>query len=240
MKSQKGFISIAFISIFPLLVAAAFATYFSYSFLKSDLAVLNVCRSEQLETHNQVAKQLKKLLGMNSSAIKLRLREKLAEQKLLLAMASGNPIAIAAAETHLAHVKALRLKLAFRQNVAIQSANTNLKIATYQISNSLKREWGKHMQQMAPWISSRLEIQPSPTPLLAIRPDFPDIAPVYEPVPNFEEQQSWVHSWQLQLEVKSLHFNGRFQRSCSTSLYQDKSDWIGRLKGGRYLSKPLF
>jgi len=240
MKSQKGFVTVAFLSIFPLLITAAFATYFCYSFLKSDLAALNTCRSEQLETHNQVAKELKKLLRMNPKAVKLRIQEKLAEQKLLLAITSGNPIAIAAAEVRLAQVKTLRLKLAFRQKVAIQSANTKLKIATYQISDSIKKAWNKHMQPMTPWISSRLEIRQPHTPLLAVRPDFPDIAPVYEPVPNFEELQSWVHSWQLQLEIKSLHFNGRFQRSCATSLYLNKGDWLGRLKGGKHSSKHLF
>ncbi len=237
MKSDRGFVTIAFLSIFPLLVIAGFATLLYYSILKSDLTILNICRAQQLQIHNQVGLDLKKLLKMNPTAIKLRASEKLAEQQLQLAIASGNPYLIAAAETRLAYIKGLRLKLAFRQNTTIQSANTKLRMATPQIANLIKQGWYKQMSALSPWITNHIDIERPQIPTLAVRPDISDIAPAYEPLPHFEDLQSWVHSWQLQLEIKKLQFHGRLKRSCSTSLYQKESEWVSRLKVDKFSSK---
>lgn len=239
MKSEKGFATILLLTLAPVLVAGGLVVLFCFSFLKSDMAVLNICRAEQLQVQNQVGKTLTKLLALNPKARKLRASEKLARTKLQWALSIGNPYAVAAAEARLLQVQLQRQALALRQKALIQSANLRFSMAAPQLSRNLALEWRKHNAPLQPWMHSSLRIVSSKVPQLAVKPDFPDTAPVYEPVPHFEEAQSWAHSWQVKVQGKAwiknfLNFKGGFQRSCATSLYAKNLDWIGKLKKARF------
>jgi hypothetical protein len=235
MKSERGFITLMFLSLLPLFISAAFAAYFCFSFLKSDMAVLNVCRAEQLSVQDKVGKDLEKLLRLNPKALKLRADEAIAQYKLEMATASLNPYAIAGAEAKLLWVQSQRQTLALRQKSFIQSANMKFTMAAPQISAALRQEWQRHQSAMTPWLQTSFTLTRLKTPLLAVQPDFPDAAPAYELVPRFEEAQSWVHSWQVQIRTAGwvrnfLKFEGSFPRSCATSLYIKNLEWAGKLK----------
>jgi hypothetical protein len=235
MKDHQGFATVIFMALIPLLIAAGWGVFFCIGFLKADMATLNVCRSEQLAIMNKVGNDLGKLFDMNTRARNLRLEYQIAEYNLDIATSSGNPYAIAGAEANFLRLQMQREALAFRQNVIIQSANLKLVMGTPQISQSISQEWQKHLSPLAPWLDSSFSVVQLKVPTLAVQPDIPDMAPAYERLPQFEEAQSWVHSWQLQVHGKGwlkkfLTFGGRFQRSCATSLYDENSSWIAKLK----------
>jgi hypothetical protein len=240
MKSQKGFVTVMFLALLPVLITAGLGVMFCFSFLKTDMAILNVCRSEQLAVQNKVGRDLEKLLAMNPRALKLRADEAAARIKLQAASASGIPPAIAAAEARLLYVQLTRQDLAFRQKVLIQSANLKFTQGALQVSRSLQQEWQEQTSRVSPWLNLSFRLNPPQVPKLSVRPDLPDAAPAYETVPQFEEVQSWAHSWQIQFRGKDWlknfpNFGGRFQRSCATSLYSRNPEWIGKLKKDRFL-----
>lgn len=243
MKSEKGFATLLFLSLIPLLMAGGLAAFFAFAFMKADVATLNVCRAGQLVIQDKVGRDLERLLKMNPKALKLRAEQRIAEIKLKLAVAGANPYAIAAAEARLLYVQSQRQALAIRQRLIIQSANAKFIRATPQITDSILAEWRHHMLPMRSWISANIVLTSLKVPTLSVRPDFPDEAPAYERLPHFEEVQSWAHNWQLQAEGSNwtknfLKFRGRFQRSCGTSLYADGNSWIGKLKKVKFLLKP--
>jgi len=245
MKSQEGFATIMLLSLTPVLVAMGLALLFCFSFLKSDMAVLNVCRAGQLEVQNKVGKNLEKLLSLNPRALELRSQHKQAEAQLDAAEASGNPYAIAAAEANLVRVQMLREALDVRQRALIENSNMRFAFGTSKISRDLTQEWKHHNSAMTEWLQSDFQLLPERIPHLAVKPDIPDVAPKYDLLPQFEEAQSWVHSWQIVIHGVGwtgnfLTFSGRFERSCSTSLYSEDEYWIAKLKKAKSSSKAWF
>jgi hypothetical protein len=243
VTSQRGFATVLFLGTIPVLVAGGLMAFIGFSFLKADMAVLNVCRAGQLEIQDKVGRDLGKLFSLNPKALKLRAGQHLAEYKLQMAIAGGNPYAIAAAEARLLYVQTQRQALAFRQRVLIQSANMKFSLATPQITQAMLSEWKSHMLPLRSWVAGNIGLSSLKVPTLSVRPDFPDAAPAYERLPQFEEVQSWAHFWQLQVEGSLwtkhfLTFKGRFPRSCSTSLYNDTDSWVGKLKKVKSSLKP--
>ena len=240
LQARQGFATVLFLAFVPVFAACSLAFYFGFAFMKADMATLNVCRSGQLAIQDKVGRDLEKLLNLNPKALKLRADQFLAERKLQIAVTSGNPYAIAAAEARLLYVQSRRQTLAARQRILIQSANAKFAMGTPQITQAILSEWRTQMAPVRPWLAGSILLSTLKVPTLAVQPDFPDEAPAYQRVPQFEEVQSWAHNWQLQMEGTNwtkhfLRFRGRFQRSCSTSLYADKNSWIGKLKQARSL-----
>jgi hypothetical protein len=249
MRTQKGFATILLISILPLVLAGGLAFFSAFSFLKSDMSILNVCRAKQLQVQNKVGESLGKLLKLNPRALKLRLAQARAEKTLAVALESGFPPAIAAAETYLLKVRMQRQTLDFKQKTFIQTANAWLTFSGHSLQKELIREENLHTAPTKSWIQGTLQLMNAKVPKLAVQPDLPDVAPQYNPVPDFEEAQAWNQTWRLEIKTvswaqKFLNFNGRFNRSCMTSLYpttnQNAGPWIAKLKKDKSSLKAFF
>lgn len=235
MNSIKGFATILMLSLLPVLLAGGLLVTTLFSFLKADLSVLNVCRALQLEVQSKAARNLEKLLKLNPRALKLRISQRKVEKALTLAMKSGNPAALAAAEAFLLKVQMQRQALDLRQRSLIEAANRALSLGGSELPRHMLQEWKDHMHPLHSWIHSRLQLTDSQVPLLPVRPDFVEIAPLYELQSPFEDLQTWNQHWVLEFNTDSwakrfLKFHGRFQRSCSTSLYAEDALWVAKLK----------
>lgn len=245
MNSSRGFGVLLLISLLPLALAAGLFIFASFSFLTRDLGTLNLCRARQLEVQNKVGKTLRKLLDLNPKALKLRLMETRAKKSLAIAAQSGNPVALAAAEAFLAKIHLQRQALGLRQKALIASANGALATGGYELPRLLTQEWSRQTTSLNSWLQGSFQGTHSQIPKLAVQEDMPDVAPVYAPASDFEEAQAWTQNWSLKLGTKSwaqkyLNFHGRFQRSCSTSLYPDNDEWIAKLKKAKSWSKAFF
>lgn len=242
MKSSEGFATVLLLSLLPLILAAGLALFCTFGFLKSDLAVLNVCRAKALEVQSKAGRNLTKLLKLNSRALSLRAEEARAEKALASAVESGNPGAIAAAEAYLLSVKMRRQDLHIRQRALIDTADAWLATSGAELPRELQREWLQHHRGLSSWLESRFQTGRTNLAKLAVMPDLPEVAPVYLLRPDFTEAQAWKQNWSFRLATtgwarRFLNFNGGFERSCTVSLYADGEEWIARLKKDKFLSK---
>jgi hypothetical protein len=140
-----------------------------------------------------------------------------------------------------------RQVLAIKQKVLIQTADIWLASGGADLPKELQREWSQHNTPLKSWIQSSLRLTAAKVPKLAVQADIPEVAPVYQLLPHFEEAQSWEQTWNVEFRTvswaqKFLNFNERFQRSCSTSLYleEDTDQWIASFKKGKSLLKGSF
>lgn len=242
--SQKGFATVVLLSLLPLVLAGGIALFSVFGFLKSDLATLNVCRVLQMEVQNKVGRNLTKLLAMNPRALKLRIAEARAQQALLAALESGNPPAIAAAEAYLLLVQMRRQALHLRQRALIGTANVWLTTGAANLQRELRQEWWRHNNGLSSWLQNSLQLTSSAVPELAVQPDLPEIAPLYQPKASFADTQAWKQSWKFRLSTtawaaKYFKFNGGFERSCTTSLYPEGETWIAKMKKDKSLLKAF-
>ncbi|MGZ3746365.1 MAG: hypothetical protein ACXWRE_03385 [Pseudobdellovibrionaceae bacterium] len=219
----------------------------AFGFLKSDLATLNVCRASQLQIQGKAGKNLSKLLHLNSRALGLRLSQAHAEKAMAAALESGLPPAIAAAEAYQLKVKMQRQALDLKQKTLLQTANTWLAFGGVELQRELLHEWSLQSSPLKFWMQSSLHLAQAKVPKLAVIPDLPEVAPIYQLSPHFEEAQAWDQSWNLEFKTVSwmknfLNIQERFQRSCTTSLYLDAGtdQWIAKFKGDRSLLKGFF
>jgi len=242
MKSPEGFATLLLLSLLPVILAGGLLVFSAFSIFKTDLGTLNLCRARQLEIQNKVAKKLERLLKLNPQALKLRLAEARAQKALALASKSANAAAIAAAEAFLLKVQLQRRALGLKQEALISSANEDLASEGKELPRRLRQEWDFHSRAVKPWFEGTLHLGPRRIPSLAVAADLKDAAPVYQPVPGFEEAQAWSQTWEWDVRTASwartfLKFQGRFERSCSTSIYSESTAWSAKLKKAKSLSK---
>ncbi|HEY8272455.1 MAG TPA: hypothetical protein VIG33_16300, partial [Pseudobdellovibrionaceae bacterium] len=203
MNSQKGFALIGLISLLPVILAGGLAVFSTFGFLKSDLGTLNACRAKQLQIQNKAGKNLSKLLKLNPRALKLRIQQAHAEKALAAAIESGQPPAIAAAEAYLLKIQMQRQVLAIKQKVLIQTADIWLASGGADLPKELQREWSQHNTPLKSWIQSSLRLTAAKVPKLAVQADIPEVAPVYQLLPHFEEAQSWEQTWNVEFRTVS-------------------------------------
>lgn len=242
MKGPEGFATLLLLSLLPVILAGGLLVFSAFSIFKTDLGTLNLCRARQLETQNKAAKKMERLLKLNPQALKLRLAEARARKALALASKSANPTAIAAAEAFLLKVQLQRRALGLKQEALISSANEDLARAGEELPRRLRQEWDFHSRAVKPWLEGSLHLGPQRIPHLAVAADLKDAAPVYQPVPDFEEAQAWNLAWEWDLRTAAwarafLKFQGRFERSCSTSIYSENAVWSAKLKKAKSLWK---
>lgn len=239
MKNNKGFTTVLMMSLLPALLAAGTLVFLFYSFLRSDLATLNACRTQQLKLQAEAGQHLKLLLELNPQAAALRDEEQTAEEALAEAEASMDPPAVMTAQAELIRVQSERRALGQKQKALIDGANSSLKNGGEHLQQHLTQVWNHEQGPLRSWWQADLRLRSARVPRLSVKPDAPDTAPVYEPVPQFEDAQTWAQNWQLALQTKGwtqnfLPLKLNFERSCASSLYEKENSWVARLKKDKF------
>lgn len=98
MKNENGFITSAFLILLPLFVAVLASITAAYFLFTADSRARQVCRVEVLNAQTTLAKDLNRLIDMNTQAAALRAKRKQAEALA----ASGQPQAVAALQAVIA------------------------------------------------------------------------------------------------------------------------------------------
>ena len=185
---------------------------------------LHICRTELLETQEKAGKTLKQLMDLNNTARSLRIALKIAEAALIAAYATENPAIIAEAQVQVDQIKLQQKALDALQKSLILRANTQLFTGVQKAARLLREQDQWNQAHMSDILSFKIRhILAKPT-TLAVKPDQPDVAPVYELKNDFTEAQalhvSWTSEfqtrWKENLQWLSNHHN--LKQACSASL----------------------
>ncbi|MBO9667130.1 MAG: hypothetical protein J7501_09990, partial [Bdellovibrio sp.] len=174
------------------------------------------------------------LLKMNPLAKNLQIQKLAAKVNLAKAVASGNPIAITAAETRLLTIQQKQAQLDIRQKQVIVQSNLLLANAHSMGVRELQRSSRELDGYRSLFINSNF-IKPGAAPRLAVRPDSTDMAPTYNLEENFEEKQALAHTWQYRLSLQPywrsfITGNFSFEGSCAVTLKEENSKWIPKIR----------
>lgn len=245
IRARNGFVTVLFLSLLPVVLSGGLALFAVFGFLKADLALLNVCRARELEVQSKVGRSLGKLLKLNPRAENLRFAQARAEHTLMVALSSGAAPVIATAEARLLRVKMQRQSLDLRQRALIDGANAALAGAGRSLPSELTREWRFQVGPLNSWLRGGLEFGAGDVPRLAVHADIPEVGPLYQPTPRFEDDQAWKQSWKLHFEMiegaqRILPWHGSFERSCTSSLYLEGDEWKAEMKKDKSLLKGLW
>ncbi len=230
------------LSFLPIALGSLFLVYFSISILQFDLRQNHLCRTASLKTQNEVGKWLKELLAQNPKAAKLRQEEWRLKAEILIA---PNPAAKARAIAMLQKVLQERSVLAAKQKQLIRASDLALLTSETKTRWDLARSHQQHWGQLKGYIFSSYRPLHVPAPKLAVRPDIPDIAPVYLLQEPFKDKQALVQKWQYDFQVGTSakeFLRGRFswQRECSVTLHNQGSIWTAKIHKAKSLSKSLW
>lgn len=229
------------LGLLPLLIALGYAFYTFSGLIKYDLQLKHICRAQGLQAMESVGDHLQKLLQLNNHAASLRNQYITAKTKLALALATENPIAIAAAELRLQKIELQRLTLDTKQKLIIAHANRVLSVESQKIRINLSEQAIKHQGRWHKFLEVKTRFKKIAINQLSVAPDRTDIAPLYNTVNNFADQQAMVFSWQIlfsaQEQLKNfLQTKGQLQRTCAITLEEVEKMWHAKLhKADRFL-----
>ena len=229
-EDQKGFSLIILLVLLPFLVTSlVFLGVLGLS-LKHYHKGHRMCRQQLLETQDQLALVIERLVRLNPKSRTLRWKRMQAEKKWRLAQSTGRPAVIAAAAAHLSYVTAQQVRHQARQQKWIFMGRRIQWIGPSEFSSEVRREFkGKVRHLMPPKYPLALQAKP----LKSLTPD-------YQPLPHFEERQKASAHWSLSVRAILPPFLSTFvnaQRKiifqCSATIFRKEKKWIPSLSADK-------
>lgn len=224
LASERGFAQTFFISLLPILLAGFLVVLFSQFFLKNWMQSLHICRTELLHSQKKASIPLKNLLELNKLAKSLRIALAMAKAQLALAIATKNPGLAAKAIADITRIEGQRRQLGLLQKTLILQANGEMARGLTAAVSKIRRQSSSLQSRLPDFLAYRIHtIRPVPA-VLAVKPDRPDVAPVYELLPEFTRRQalhiSWISQFQTrkQEQHKWIRNHHRKYDSCGASL----------------------
>lgn len=236
LKNNKGFALALILGLVPLLIAGLVFTFSLVSTIQTDLSLKYACRNGGIQGQKKVAPLLESLMSLNPKAHHLKKEYLQTQDALASAIAAQNPILIARYTAKLATIEAQRLALDIRQKQIIQQSNIHLTWAHAKTKTQLRLESNKMSN---PLLKLQIESLRGTAPLLAVRPDTPDLAPTYSPERDFEIKQALAHEWQYRLGVRApyssfLKSEFTLKKTCSVTLRKEDSSWVIKIIKGKF------
>jgi hypothetical protein len=243
LKQQNGFAATVFLTILPALLAGLFFLLFSQYYLKNWTQSLYTCRSELLDTQAAVRKNLEQLMALNPEVRALRIAFHAAEVELAAATAAEDPAGIAEAERQIEQIKKQQRQIDARQKYYIQTSNLKMAGGVQKVIHLLRGQDQWNQSHMPNILSFRIRSISPKLALLAVKPDIPDVAPVYELKNDFTQEQELRVSWISEFQTQSgerfqwLSNHHKINQSCGASLKDQGNTFPEILHEGRPLSR---
>lgn len=239
LKSQKGFVQVFLISLLPILLAGFLVILFSQYYLKNWMESVHICRVELLTSQKKTAGHLKRLMDFNPVAQALRTALVAAEIEFAVALATENFAAMAIAQQKIQNIKRQQRALDKIQKAIIAQANFQMARGVEAVSRKIKQQSAALQAKLPEYFSFRIyQIRVFPT-RLAVKPDRPDIAPVYGLQRNFEDRQSLHVSWTSEFRTRNngsqkwIKNHHKKQDGCSASLKPEGKNFQEVLHAGK-------
>ena len=163
-------------------------------------------------------------MNLNPLAQSLRLSLKIAKVKLAMALISYNPQAVAKFTLEINQIQARQKKLDGLQKLLIQSANFKMQRGSYQVFKQLRTQSQSLQGKLPDFLKYKITpMAPIPV-VLAVKPDRPDVAPVYGLKDPFSPSQRLSIYWISEFsagkgeQMSWLKNKHRKKDSCSISL----------------------
>lgn len=230
-NSEAGFANVAFLGLLPAMVLGILILLFTQLITRNWMQSLHTCRVELLKTQDQVGEHLKQLMQLNKLAKTLRLALKMAQVELAAAIAAENPPWIAKVLLRIKQIQAQQKTLDGVQRSLIAISDTKLNFAVFKVVQKIRQQDIQNKLRLPDFVKFRIKnIIPRPT-TLAVKPDKPGVAPVYELKPDFKQAQTLHVSWISEFEtadkgpIKWLINKHQKKQYCKASLIEDGSSF---------------
>lgn len=189
-----------------------------------------------------MAPLLESLLSLNPKAQWLRQEQLQNLRDIAAATASKNPAALALATRQYLAVRKKQTELDGRQKQLIRQSNRILAENHFSTSAKIRTE---ALKASNPLLKLHFQSLNGRAPRLAVQPDLPDLAPIYNLASDFAEAQALAHQWNYRLEVRApfsrfLPGTFDFKKACAVSLRKEHLKWSPQIIEGKYSSKSVW
>lgn len=236
--SQRGIGVVFLLSLMPFLTALCLALIIMGSVLTLDQRLKQLCRETLIVAQEKSATSLKTLLQLNPLAQQLRLKKRTTEIAYAAAIASGNKVLALRLRAELAKIQIQREQLDRMQRLILRRQDVSNLMALQNVKAQLRAVL---FQLIKPTLFlHEIYFSRMNHVSLAVKPDMPDLAPVYELQAKFEEQQtlSVFWNWSVYSRVTELRrYPLSFARECSVTLTKRKNQWNPLLRTDKLLLK---
>lgn len=231
LNSQKGFAMVLALSLLPLLLAAGFAFLFSGHLLKNWMQSLHICRTELLKTQSQAKSSLDRLLALNKLATSLRAQLLAARIQRAAAIAAQNYPLAAQALARIFAIQAQQRTLDLAQKKLILMANFQMSSGLRRVISRLHTQDANNLTRSTALFEFRIDSIRTFPKTLAVHPDSPDVAPVYELNNDFSQSQGLSVSWNSRFKTNSVRGSRWIQNQhakkdhCAVSLKRENGSF---------------
>jgi hypothetical protein len=244
VSNQKGFVQILMISLLPVILSGLLVILFTQFISKNWMQSLHICRTNLLSAQKKTRTHLKRLMDLNALAKSLRLALKMAQAELAFAIATENPGSAAKATADIMRIQEQRKRLDLLQKSLIVRANLEMNNGLRKTVSELNLQSFQLQSRLPDLFDFRIHsIQTTPN-TLAVQPDMPDVAPVYELKKPFTESQALSVSWISEFRTKNhqryqwIQNSHKKKDSCTASLFSAKENFSEGLTEDRSFWKP--
>lgn len=228
MKNEKGFIHLLTLTLLPFVLGALLLLFSVAGVTQLNTRVQSRCRISQIRTQEKVRDLMEKLFAKNPDARRLRTEIIATEEALAAAPLLG--LGTGYLTARLARLKSQQRILGIYQKTLLQAAAALLRtsaLSTYQTAQQDLAEEGSSLRLLFQF--DYTAFRPS-FHGLPVRPEYPDVAPPYEPAPAFSRNEALVQKWKYKVRMKApldrfIRGSANFEKLCSTTLEQDDDSW---------------
>lgn len=233
--NSRGFVVSFLLILLPGLLAVVFAISWLLGFFMIESKVTTLCLKNQIELQELSKTVILRLFKLNPKAKKLRAQYALALKRHQVALASGNPAAIAVSRAQLDLVFHQRQLLGLEQRTEIQTVNNRILSSLADFEKNLIEQNQIQRASFQSFLDIKIEPLTYKKTRLAVEPVDLDVAPVYQLTKNFIEDQTMSFSWRLQINSDAVTrhffaFKQNFTKGCATTINSKEVPWTVVLK----------
>jgi hypothetical protein len=194
--NERGMALVGLIVLMPALLFSSFLSLAALTVQFQKTNWVDQCRESLIKIQNKNAEFMTQLLSLNPRSKQLRVEIAIAQQQLIVAVASGQLEVIPLLKLRLQHLKQQQKALDHYQRQIIMNAKTYTENALLRTSQELKKKFNSDYFNSLGWTHISYRLAPLPRAPFSLKPNDKSLAPSYSPYVNFERRQSLALSWQ--------------------------------------------
>ncbi len=227
---ESGFAAITLLLFLPLICLIIFSFAFVSHVIQYKTKTRTLCIQGSIAIEKNIAQAEENLFQLNPIATSLRSRLQIALIELAFAIATENPILAAEAEIKIQQIKIEQKNLDAAQKLIIFSASAHLKILTQKLIAELSDLSLRTASNWDFYLKCLGKVRLLRMPVLAVRPDSTDWAPVYELLPDYIALQKVAFNWQYLFHTRNdaqevLKSRNEYELSCESSAKKESGKW---------------
>jgi len=245
LKNKHGFALILMLALMPLIMSAMIAYLLLNTSLQTWMNSLHLCRTQLLETQNQVGRDLDELLQTNNLVKTVRTQIVTTQLAIVAATAAYQLYAVPPLQKALLGFQQEERAIGALQKGLIVSANAKMKLGSLNAQRKIQAQYRDLAPKMIEFVSLKLVSSRYATKRLAVKADRPSApAAVYELENNFKQRQSLSVFWTTEIKIIDsqwsknwFRFSSQKSESCSSTLEKKDEQWKSILNEDKSLLK---